>query len=134
MSKKRQDGEYKRESLVTVEMDSFEASLFAPQRLKELEVSQPGMLARRSYDVIEERYITVTRCVQGTWEYEIEVNGVVTKIPKKVMERFHRQEKAIQKEKRRDQARNSLNKIAQQDQRDAAREVTDADVVTFLGK
>ena len=134
MPKKRQEGEYKRQSLVTVEMDEFAASLFAPQRLKELEVSQPGVLARRSDDVIEERYITITRCTQGVWEYEMEVNGVVTKVPKKVMDRFRQQEKAIQKEKRGDAARNSLRKLADRDQREAARESSDADVGPFLGR
>ena len=134
MPKKRQEGEYKRESLVTVEMDAFAASLFAPQRLKELEVSQPGVLARRSDDVIEERFITVTRCTQGVWEYEIEVNGTVTKIPKKVMDRFRQQEKAIQKEKRGDAARNTLHNVAVRDQREAAREPSDAEVASFIGR
>ena len=134
MPKKRPEGEYKRESLVTVEMDAFAASLFAPQRLKELEVSQPGVLARRSDDVIEERYITVTRCIQGVWEYEIEVNGVVSRIPKKVMDRFRQQEKAIQKERRGDAARNTLHRVAVSDQREAAREPSDGEVASFLGR
>ncbi len=132
--KKREYGVYKRESLVTVEMDSFEAALFAPERLKELEVSQPGILARRSDDVIEERYIVVTRRTQGTWEYEVEHRGVVTKLPADVMDRFIEQRKAIIKEGRSDAGRNRLRIVAEDDQEEAALEPTDGDVAAFLGK
>lgn len=133
-ARKRTDGVYKRESLVTVEMDSFQASLFAPERLKELEVSQPGVLARRSEDVIEERYIVVTRRTQGTWEYEVEHRGVVTVLPARVLERFIAQRDAIITEGRKDSARLRMTRVAEADQRDAAREPTDTDVAAFLGR
>lgn len=133
--KRRREGEpYKRESLVTVKMDQFQASLFAPQRLKELEETQPGILFRRTDDVIEERYIAITRNYDGVWEYEMEIGGVVTKIPAKLMERFQQQTKAIQKERKSDQARNSFRRIAKSDQRAAEREPTDVDVANFLGR
>ena len=132
--KKREDGQYKREGLVTVEMDAFQASLFAPDRLKELEVSQPGVLARRTSDVIEERYISVTRNTQGVWEYEMEHRGMITKIPAKVMQRFHDQAESIKKERRSDIARNTFRRVAEADQRAAELEPTDADVAAFLEK
>ena len=133
MPKKREDGIYKRESLVTVEMDAFQASLFAPDRLRELEVHQPGVLARRSEDVVEERYIAVTRRTQGVWEYEVEHRGVITKLPAKVMDRFIAQRDAIIKEGRQDSARNRLHRVAESDQRAAESEPTDQDVARFLG-
>ena len=55
MAKKRQDGEYKRESLVTVELDAFQASLFAPEKLKDVETRTPGILAQARDDVMHMR-------------------------------------------------------------------------------
>ena len=133
MAKKTEEGQHKRESLVTVELDAFQASLFAPDRLKELETHHPGILARRTDDVVEERYIVVTRRTQGVWEYEVEHRGVVTKLPAKVMERFIAQRDAIITAGRKESARNRLHRVADDDQRAAASQPTDADVARFLG-
>ena len=133
MAKKHEDGQYKRESLVTVEMDAFQASLFAPDRLKELETHQPGILARRTDDVVEERYIVVTRRTQGVWEYEVEHRGLVTKLPAKVMERFIAQRDAIITAGRKDAARNRFHHVADSDQQDADHQPTDSEVARFLG-
>ena len=133
MAKKHEDGQYKRESLVTVEMDAFQASLFAPDRLKELETHQPGILARRTDDVVEERYIVVTRRTQGVWEYEVEHRGLVTKLPAKVMERFITQRDSIITAGRKDAARNRFHRVADSDQQDEDHQPTDSEVARFLG-
>ena len=84
----RIDGEYKRESLVTVELDAFQASLFAPEKLKALEVRKSGILAQACNDVITEQYIVTTRCIQGTWETELNyVDGSNLALPEKVFQR-----------------------------------------------
>ena len=135
MPKKRQEGEYKRESLVTVDLDAFQASLFAPQKLKELETRTPGVLAQARDDVVTEQFIVTTRCVQGTWETVFQhIDGSTVAVPEKVFQRAVQQHKAIQKEKRQDGARNRLHRVAQQDQREAERGPTDADVASFLGR
>ena len=135
MAKKRQDGEYKRESLVTVELDAFQASLFAPDKLKDVESRTPGILAQARDDVVSEQYIVTTRCIQGTWETEFKhVDGSSITLPEKVFQRGVQQHKSIQKEKRRDAARNTLRRVAEQDQRQAAQEPSEADAPSFLGR
>ena len=53
-----QDSERPRykEGLVTVRMDGFQASLWNPEKLKELETNRPGELFLRN-DIIRERYV-----------------------------------------------------------------------------
>lgn len=52
----------------------------------------------------------------------------------KVFQRAIQQHRAIQKERRQDAARNRLNRLAQQDQHQAEREPSDAELTTFLGR
>ena len=135
MPKKRQEGEYKRESLVPVDLDAFQASLFAPDKVKDLEARKPGVLAQAREDVVTEQYIVTTRCAQGVWETVFQhVDGSTVVLPEKVFQRAVQQHKQIQKEKRQDAARNRLHRVAVQDQREAEREPTDADVANFLGR
>lgn len=135
MVKRRQEGEYKKQSLVSVEMDAFQASLFAPGKLKAVETATPGVLAQARDDVVEEQYIVTTRRIQGTWEVEVQhVGDTVLKLPGKVVERIIAQRNAIIKEGRKEAARNRLNRIAEADQRAAERDPTDADVANFLGR
>ncbi len=55
----RMNGEYKKRGLVTIEMDSFAASLFAPEKLRQVELNTPGLLAQNRSDIVEEHYIMV---------------------------------------------------------------------------
>lgn len=88
MARKRQEGEYKRESLVTVELDSFQASLFAPEKLKTLEVQRPGVLAQAREDIITEQFIVTTRCTQGVWETVFQhIDGSTVALPESVSTR-----------------------------------------------
>ena len=135
MAKKRQDGEYKRESLVTVELDAFQASLFAPEKLKDVETRTPGILAQARDDVVTEQYIVTVRCIQDTWETEFKhVDGTSITLPEKVFQRAVQQHRSIQKERRQDAARNRMRRVANQDQRKAAREPSEAEVAPFLGR
>ena len=135
MPKKRQEGEYKRESLVTVDLDSFQAALFAPAKLRDLEVRRPGVLAQAREDIVTEQYIVTTRCTQGVWETVFQhVDGSTVVLPEKVFQRAVQHHKQIQKEKRQDAARSRLHRVARQDQREAEREPTDPAVASFLGR
>ena len=49
-----------KDSLVTVRMDSFQAALWNPERLAELERTRPGELLMRE-DVVRERYVVEVR-------------------------------------------------------------------------
>lgn len=131
-AKKRNPGEYKRQSLITVEMDAFQASLFAPEKLKELERTTPGVLAQARDDVIEEQYIVTTRRIQGTWEYEVtHVVGDKMRMPAGVIDRFMDQRKAIIKEGRSDTAKARAAPKSRAGTGDP--QPTAADVARFLG-
>ena len=69
------NGEYKKQGLVTVEMNSFEAELFAPEKLREVERTRPGILAQGRSDIVEEKYIVTARRIESTWEYTIDHDG-----------------------------------------------------------
>ena len=60
------DGEYKKQDLVTIEMDASRAMLFAPQKLKAKTTAMPGILAQARDDIVEEQYIVTVRRIQGT--------------------------------------------------------------------
>ena len=94
--------EIMQEGLVTVAMDSFQASLWAPEHLAEIERNRPGDLLLRD-DVVRKRYIVEVRRVSINdvdhdgnvtgkavhhWTAEIEHEGEVWRIPGPVLERI----------------------------------------------
>ena len=123
MAPKHLPGEYRRRSLVTVEMDRFEAQVFAPEKLAEQERINPGKALLDSVGV-EEHYIVATHRLDKLWTITVEHDGIVTKIPGKVMERLIAQRDQIIKENRKaagkEGARTRLAKVAKSDQREAA--------------
>ena len=44
------NGEYKRQGLVTIEMDSFQDGLFASEKLRRITETQPSILAQNRSD------------------------------------------------------------------------------------
>ena len=92
------------EGLVTVRMDSYQASLWNPVALKEVTENRPGELFRRP-DVIRERYVVevlqTTRNVEDTdgekrlqRNYSVELafvdqDGLKVRIPWPVIERIN---------------------------------------------
>lgn len=111
--------EYKRRGLVAVEMGEIEAMLFAPAKLKAIQDQEPGYLLKPRSAVVEEHYIVTVRRHDGTWEYTIQHDGEVSKIPGKVVDRMLSYRQAIIKEQRRDQATARHRRTVQQDQDDA---------------
>ena len=92
----------RKEGLVSIEMDTFEAALFAPERLAEIERTRPGYLLQDEY-AVRQRYVVevrrITTLVEGldggnaarhTWYAEIETGGEVWRIPGPVLERIIR--------------------------------------------
>ncbi len=101
-------------------MDSFAASLFAPEKLRQVEHNAPGILAQNRSDIVEEHYIVAVRRVQGTWEATIGHDGDTFKLPGAVIDRIIAYRDRIIKEVRRDAAYGRLAKTAAADQRDAS--------------
>ena len=66
MAPKLLPGEYRRRSLVTVEMDRLEAQVFAPEKLAEQEKINPGRALLDSVGV-EDHYIVSTHRLDKTW-------------------------------------------------------------------
>ena len=128
------DGEYKKQDLVTIEMDAFRAMLFAPQKLEEKTTAMPGILAQARVDVVEERYIVTVRRIQGTWEYTIHHDGQEIKLPAEVVDRINKSRDLIISRGRKDAARNRMQRVAADDQAAAARDLDDpAGAMAFLG-
>ena len=126
------DGEYKKQDLVTIEMDAFRAMLFAPEKLNAKAGAMPGILARD--DIVEEQYIVTVRRIQGTWEYTIHHDGDEIKLPAEVVDRINKSRDLIISQGRKDAARNRLQRVAAGDQAQAAREPDDpASAMAFLG-
>ena len=98
----RTDGEYKRESLVTVELDAFQASLFAPEKLKLIQDTTAGILMQNRSDVVQERYVVQVRRIDRTWEYLVAIGSEEFKIPGKVFDRLMAYRKSIIEEQRRE--------------------------------
>ena len=113
MARKRKDGMYVRRGMVVVEMDGFQASLFAPEKLRDLERQTPGVLAEARDDVVEQWYIvkTLRHGPGGTWEVVIfdEENPQGKKYPGRVIDRIISQRESIKAENRSDSARDSAN-------------------------
>ncbi len=128
------DGEYKKQDLVTIEMDAFRAMLFAPQKLEEKTTAMPGILAQARVDVVEEQYIVTVRRIQGTWEYTIHHDGQEIKLPAEVVDRINKSRDLIISRGRKDAARNRMQRVAADDQAAAARDLDDpAGAMAFLG-
>ena len=108
MAKKRKDGQYVRRSLVTLELDGLEATLFAPQKVRQIERETPGVLYQARDDVVEQWYIVTTRRhgPGGAWEAQIVSEDFPQgiKLPGKVIERLLSQRDSIIDENRRDSA------------------------------
>ena len=128
------DGEYKKQDLVTIEMDAFRAMLFAPQKLEAKTTAMPGILAQARVDVVEEQYIVTVRRIQGTWEYTIHHDGQEIKLPAEVVDRISKSRDLIISRGRKHAARNRMQRVAAHDQAAAAREPDDpASAMAFLG-
>ena len=128
------DGEYKKQDLVTIEMDASRAMLFAPQKLKAKTTAIPGILAQARDDIVEEQYIVTVRRIQGTWEYTIRHDGQEIKLPAEVIDRIIKSRDLIISRGRKDAARNRMQRVAADDQAAAAREPDDpASAIAFLG-
>ena len=128
------DGEYKKQDLVTIEMDAFRAMLFAPAKLQAKTTAAPGILAQARDDIVEEQYIVTVRRIQGTWEYTIHHDGDEIKLPAEVIDRISKSRELIISRGRKDAARNRLHRVAVADQAAANREPDDrAKGLSFLG-
>ena len=128
------DGEYKKQDLVTIEMDAFRAMLFAPEKLKAKTTATPGILAQARDDIVEEQYIVTVRRIQGTWEYTIHHDGQEIKLPAEVIDRINKSRELIISRGRKDAARNRMHRVAAGDQAAAARELDNpAGALSFLG-
>ena len=128
------DGEYKKQDLVTIEMDAFRAMLFAPEKLNAKAGTMPGILAQARDDIVEEQYIVTVRRIQGTWEYTIHHEGDEIKLPAEVVDRINKSRELIISRGRKDAARNRLQRVAAGDQAAAARKPDNAaGAMSFLG-
>lgn len=128
------DGEYKKQDLVTIEMDAFRAMLFAPEKLKVKATAMPGVLAQARDDIVEEQYIVTVRRIQATWEYVIHHDGTEIKLPAEVIDRINKSRELIISRGRKDAARNRLHRVAVVDQAAATREPDDpAKELSVLG-
>ena len=110
------DGEYKKQDLVTIEMDAFRAMLFAPEKLNAKAGTMPGILAQARDDIVEEQYIVTVRRIQGTWEYTIHHEVDEIKLPAEVVDRINKSRDLIISGGRKDAARKRLQRVAAGDQ------------------
>ena len=128
------DGEYKKQDLVTIEMDAYRTMLFAPQKLEAKTTAMPGILAQARDDIVEEQYIVTVRRIQGTWEYAIHHDGQEIKLPAEVVDRINKSRDLIISRGRKDAARNRMQRVAADDQAAAARgPYNPAGAMAFLG-
>ena len=118
---KRLPGEFTKRSLVTIEMDEVEAALFAPEKLSALQQAQPGRILRDSA-VVEENYVLKAHRLDGRFDYTIEHDGSVFRLPGKVIDRLLRMRAAIITENRREQGRSKMRRTAEEDQEEADRQ------------
>ncbi len=124
-------GEYLKEDLVTVRMDSMQAALFAPEKLTTVQQTRPGDLVKNTV-VVEERYIITTHHRDGQWDYRIEhVGHEPVLLPGKALDKIIAHRKAIIKAKQTDQgilsAERRLRQTHQADQNAAAQETVALD-------
>ena len=111
--------EYKREGLVTVEMDAIQAALFAPKKLEQLNQDRPGVFMQQRSSVIEEKYIVTVHRMAGAWEFTIEHDGERVRLPGAVFDRMASYRAAIIKEHRTLQALDRMRRTADADQVEA---------------
>ncbi len=100
MAKQLLPNEFRRSGLVTIEMNRLEASLFARKKLAALDADAPGRAMRDSV-AIEDRWIAPAHRIDDVWEYEMEHDGITTKIPGAAFEKFMDYRAAIIREGRR---------------------------------
>ena len=122
MAVPRLPGEYRRRSLVTIEMDAFQAQLFVPEKLEAQRRARPGQALIDSV-AVEEHYIVTTHRLDGVWDFTIIHDGQEIRIPGQVFERMAAQRETIITEGRKVSAKASaktrLSKIAEEDQAEA---------------
>ena len=111
--------EYKREGLVTVEMDTIQAALFAPRKLEQLNQDRPGVFMQQRSSVIEEKYIVTVHRMGGAWEFTVEHDGERVRLPGAVFDRMASYRAAIIKEHRTLQAQDRMRRTADADQVEA---------------
>ena len=115
--------EFKREGLVTIEMDAFAGMLWAPERVAEIERTRPGELLSRDHDLLRTRYIVEVRRTSKNdtdelgnltgkethnWTLEIESGGQIWRIPGPVWDRANQYRERIMEEARSATARENM--------------------------
>ena len=80
----RLPGEYEKTSLVKLPMDTFELSVYAPERLTE-DVERRAKLGDTVTTV---HYIVHTKRLDKTWTFEVEIDGNVIRLPAKVVDKM----------------------------------------------
>lgn len=108
-------GEYRKQSLVTIEMGDMEAALFAPAKLEEVRKARPGD-ALRSGIALEEHYILTAHRLDGVYDYSITHDGETFRIPAKVFDRLAKMRESIIDQARKEQGK--ARKAANQMERD----------------
>ena len=95
---------YQQRHLITVEMDSLSAELYAPTKLRKLQEECPGALAK-SGPVLEEHYVVTTRRRDLEWEFTVSINGEEWRIPPEVVDRIIRDRELIIRAQRKDRGK-----------------------------
>ena len=116
MAPKYMPGEKRKRTLVTVAMDSLDASLFAPAKLERHHKVDLGDT------IIEQDYIVSTRRFDGRWSHKVIIDGLEVDLPHKVFEALTRQVDAIVKEERSERGKLQAEKRRRQLAEDAARD------------
>ena len=97
-------GEKRKRSLVTVEMDSFDAGIFAPERWEAHKKANP------TETVMEQDYVVSTRRLDGHWTHKVKIDGVEVVLPHKVYETLKRQVETIITEERSERGKTQAEK------------------------
>ena len=89
MPPKYMPGEKRKRSLVTVEMDGLDASIFAPDKWEKHRATDTADT------IIDQDYIVATRRFDGRWSHKIIIDGLEVNLPHKVFRALCRQVDAI---------------------------------------
>ena len=121
MPPKYMPGEKRKRTLVTVEMDSMDAGIFAPEKLEQ----------HRKIDIadtiIEQDYIVSTRRFDGRWSHKVIIDGLEVNLPHKVLQALIRQVDSVVKEERSERGTRNAEKRRADLAAKAAEDQTDAE-------
>ena len=104
MPPKYMPGEKRKRSLVTVEMDGLDASIFAPDKWEKHRATDTADT------IIDQDYIVATRRFDGRWSHKIIIDGLEVNLPRKVFRALCRQVDAITREERSDRGKAQAEK------------------------